>query len=286
MTTAERAGSHLVRHEDLAAPSIAVDRAKSLRLWNIGLFVLHGVQAIVLVALTTDFTIPITRTFPQGPPGTAAPAPESLLEPRLGWLVAAFLALAALDHLSVALPLRATYERLLARSRQPFRWVEYSISSTLMVLLIGFLAGITDIAAVIGIAGANVAMILFGLRMERVNEGPPDLSGHGVEWQPFWWGCLVGIFPWIAISVNFLGATITAPDGEGPPGFVFGIIISLFVLFMSFAAVQFLQMRARTRNGRFADPVVAERAYLVLSLVAKTLLAWQIFANVLVDMTT
>ena len=34
--------------------------------------------------------------------------------------------------------------------------------------------------------------------------------------------------------------------------------------------------------GRFADDLVGERAYITASLVAKTLLAWQIFANTLI----
>lgn len=272
------------RDEVATVPALDVERARGLRRFNLVLAVLHAAQAVALILLSTDFVIAITQTFPEGPPGTAPPAPEALLEPRFGYLVAAFLLLAALDHLIVALPgVHTTYERLLSRSRQPFRWAEYSVSATLMVLLIASLSGITNIASILGIAGANIAMILFGHRMERANEGPADLTDSGVEWQPFAWGCLVGMVPWIAIAVNTLGSEITADQAEqGPPGFVYGIIVSLFVLFMSFAVVQFLQMRARTRGGKFSDPVRVEKAYLVLSLVAKSVLAWQVFANVLV----
>ena len=253
--------------------------ARRLRLANAGLAVLHAAQVVVLLLLTTDFAIPVTETFPEGrPPGSAAPAPEALLDLPLGFLVAAFLALAALDHLVVALPrVHRTYERLLSRSRNPFRWAEYSLSSTLMVLLIGFLAGVTDVTAVVGIAGANVAMIVFGLRMERVNEGRAE-----VEWQPFVFGCVAGAFPWVAIGINIAGSEL-ADEGQGPPTFVYAIFVTLLVLFMSFAVVQWKQFRARSTGGRFADPVVAERAYLLLSLVAKSVLAWQVFANVLID---
>ena len=51
------------------------------------------------------------------------------------------------------------YERDLRRGINRFRWVEYSFSATLMIVLISFYAGITLINAVIAIAGANVAMI-------------------------------------------------------------------------------------------------------------------------------
>jgi hypothetical protein len=62
----------------------------------------------------------------------------------------------------------------------------------------------------------------------------------------------------------------------GVPGFVYGIVTSLFVFFMSFALNQWLQYR---RIGRWADYAFGEKVYLVLSLVAKTALAWQIFGG-------
>ena len=260
-----------------AAPRvIEAATARRLRVANLALAALHAVQAGVLLALTTSFSIPFTEAFPEGPPGSAPPGAEAVLDLPLGALVAAFLLLAALDHLVVALP--GVFERhlsLLSRSRNPFRWVEYSFSATLMVLLIGLLTGVTDVTAAIGIAGANVAMILFGARMERVNEGRDE-----VEWQPFVYGCIAGAFPWVAITTALVGAEVR---GDGAPAFVYGIFVSLFVLFMSFAANQWLQFRARSRGGRWADPVRVEATYLVLSLVAKSLLAWQVFANVLIE---
>lgn len=263
----------------MATPALDPAAARGLRRANIALAVLHAAQAIVLALLTTDFAYTLTHTFAQGPPGTPPPAAEVLVDVRLGYLVAGFLLLAAIDHLVVALPRVApTYEGLLARSRNPFRWVEYSMSASLMLVLIAFLVGITDVVAVLGLVGANAAMIAFGHRMERVNEGRDE-----VEWQPFVLGCLVGAVPWVGIAVGIAGSEITA-EGEGVPTFVYGVFASLFVLFTSFGVNQYLQFRARARpdGGRWADPVVVERAYLVLSLVAKSALAWQVFANVLV----
>jgi hypothetical protein len=67
-------------------------------------------------------------------------------------------------------------------------------------------------------------------------------------------------------------------DAE-PPGFVYGIFVSLFVFFNVFALNQWLQYR---QIGRWRDYLVGEAAYVVLSLTAKSALAWQVFANVLV----
>ena len=167
------------------------------------------------------------------------------------------------------------HDRDTKNKKSPLVWVLVALAVLAILLLIAYLTGITDLTALIGIAGANVAMILFGHRMERANEGRPE-----VEWQPFVFGCVAGAFPWVAIGAALVGSELSAA-GEGPPTFVYGIFVSLLVLFMSFAVVQWRQFRARSRGGRWADPVVAEAGYLVLSLVAKSALAWQVFANVL-----
>jgi hypothetical protein len=134
-----------------------------------------------------------------------------------------------------------------------------------MIVLIAFYTGITGIAALIGIIGANVAMILFGWLQESSN--PPGRATTTMA--PFWFGCIAGIAPWVAIAINLFGA-------ETVPGFVFGIFFSLFVFFMSFALNQWLQYR---EVGRWRSYAFGEKAYLVLSLVAKSALAWQIFAG-------
>jgi hypothetical protein len=49
-------------------------------------------------------------------------------------------------------------------------------------------------------------------------------------------------------------------------------------LFNSFALVQWKQYKAQ---GKWANYLYGERAYIVLSLVAKSALAWQIFSGAL-----
>lgn len=238
----------------------------SLRRWNLGLTVLHAVQAVVVLVLATDFAISVTSTFPSGPPGSEPPTPDALFDVPIAIAIAVFLLLAALDHALTATVLRGRYEALLEREVNPFRWIEYSVSATIMIVLIGFYNGITDVAAVIAIIGANVAMILFGWLQETAN--PPGRE-HTTR-LPFWFGCVAGGAPWVAIIVNVAGA------GGDVPTFVYGIVVSLFVFFMSFALNQWLQYRG---IGPWRDYLFGEKAYLVLSLVAKSALAWQIFGG-------
>ena len=247
------------------ATGITEERLAGLRSWNLGLTGLHLVQAVVTVLLAGTFSITVTSSVPEGPPGTAAPAPESLFDVPIGWAVAVFLALAALDHLVTATVLRGTYERDLRRGINRFRWVEYSVSATLMIILISFYSGITSINAVIAVAGANVAMILFGWLQELMN--PP--GRRTTTMLPFWFGSLVGVAPWISIAFNIIGS-------QTVPGFVYGIVFAQAILFFSFGLNQWLQYRG---IGKWVDYSHGEKTYLALSLVAKSLLAWQIFGG-------
>ncbi|QNN52415.1 heliorhodopsin HeR [Nocardioides mesophilus] len=251
--------------EDRTATGVDERSLRSLRGWNLALTLLHLGQAVAVFVLATDFALTVTRSLPTGPPGTPPASPESLFEVSVGAAVALFLGLAALDHLLTATVFRRTYDRDLRAGINRFRWVEYSFSATLMVLLIAMYSGILGISALIGIAGANVAMILFGWLQESAN--PPGRAS--VTMKPFWFGCVAGIAPWVAIGYNLVAA-------EEVPGFVVGIFVSLFLFFNSFALNQWLQYR---QVGPWRSYAFGEKAYLVLSLVAKSALAWQIFAG-------
>jgi hypothetical protein len=137
-----------------------------------------------------------------------------------------------------------------------------------MVVLIAMLPGITDIAALGALFGLNAAMILFGLLVEHY-----ERPGH-TSWLSYWFGVMAGAVPWILITFY-----IWSPGTDAsPPAFVYGIFFSLFVFFNSFAVNMVLQYR---KIGKWSDYVYGEQAYIILSLVAKSALAWQVFAGTL-----
>jgi hypothetical protein len=256
---------------DRAPAQLDAAAATRLRRLNVIVGLAHALQAIVLLALAAAASLPVTGSFLTGPPGAGDFGAASLGSLRIDWLVAAFLLLAAVDHLTLSAGRpRRWYEASVARGINPARWWEYSISASLMVVLIAMLAGISELVALIVLFGANAAMILFGLVQEQVN-----VDRDEVDWRPFVYGCVIGAVPWIAIAAQLI---LSAAEGNGVPGFVVAIFFTLFLLFNSFAVNMWLQYRGR---GRWADPVFAERVYLILSLVAKSALAWQVYAGAL-----
>ena len=256
---------------------ISEETFRGLRRYNLVMGILHAVSGTLMVTLSNDFEVQVSTFTLNGPPGT--PLADGTLSEvwgvPLGPATAMFLFLSAVFHLLVVVePVFQIYRRELLAGRNRFRWVEYSASATLMILLIALVSGVTDAAALVAIAGANIAMILFGWIMEMAN--PPRRS---TWWTPIWFGSIAGIFPWIALVVSIAYSASRSSAG-GPPGFVYGIIVPIFIAFNCFAVNQWLQYR---RVGKWRDYVHGERTYITLSLVAKSLLAWQIFANTLID---
>lgn len=240
-----------------------------LRRFNVIMGSLHAASAALMLALSNDFSLPVTAAFADGPPGQSSPEMETLFSIPLGPLMAAFLALSALGHLAVSSPWGYPhYSGWLRRGINPARWVEYSLSASIMIVAIALLPGITDFNALIGLFAVNAAMIFFGWQMELDNEGATR-----VRWSSFVFGSILGIIPWIAIGLQIAGA------GSDVPPFVYGIFVTLFVLFNTFAINMLLQY---AKAGPWRDYLFGERVYMWLSLVAKSLLAWQVFTNTLI----
>lgn len=244
----------------------------SLRRFNLIAGIVHLLQMTAVLAISTDFSLPVTATYMAGPPGTIYSEPIIVFETPLALGVALFLGLSALAHFIVASPqFFGRYGKGLAEKRNYFRWVEYSISSSVMIVLIAQITGIADITALVAIFGVNASMILFGWLQEKYEQ-----PGNG-GWLPFIFGCITGMVPWLAVAIYVISPG--NPSTESAPAFVYGIIATIFLLFNSFAWVQYKQYKAQ---GKWSNYLHGERIYIVLSLVAKSLLAWQIFANTLI----
>lgn len=251
--------------------TIQVDpgRLSGLRRYNLVVGLILIVQAVIVLVLSNGFTLPVTASYMEGPPGTAPADPVTLLNTPVGLVVAGFLALSGIALLIVATLWHTGYAADLARTRNRARWVEYALTSSMMIVLIAQLTGVSDVAALAAIFAVNAAMIFFGWLQE-------DYESPGGGWLPFIFGCIVGIVPWLIIA--FFVVSPGSASAASPPGFVYGIIVSLFLFFNVFALNQFLQYK---QIGRWADYLVGERTYITLSLVAKSLLAWQVFGGTL-----
>ncbi len=256
-------------------PVVTDQEGKLARLvrFNLIMGFLHLIQGILMIVLSNDTTYPIFTNFLGFDLASMSLSPKSslLYELRFGPAVAAFLLISAVAHIYLATIGKKKYLENLAKGMNPTRFYEYALSSSLMIVLIGMLSGIWDLGAIILIFGINAMMNLFGIMMEYHNQ-----YTEKTNWISFIYGSIAGIIPWIVIFLYFFGSV--SGDGEGPPTFVYIINPTLFVFFNIFAVNMVLQYK---KVGPWKDYLFGERTYIVLSLAAKTVLAWIIFAGTL-----
>jgi len=199
-----------------------------------------------------------------------APQPEIVFTlTYVGAVLASFLLLSALFHFLIAYPLNSRYNDNLKKGINLYRWYEYSISSSVMIVFIALLFGVVDLWSLLMIFVLNALMIMFGLLMEVLNQ-----YTEKTNWWPFILGCIAGAIPWLVIVGYFYGAT--SPEAQ-PPDFVYYIFWTQVFLFNTFAINMVLQYKG---VGKWKDYLYGERIYIVLSLVAKTILAWLAFGGI------
>jgi hypothetical protein len=214
------------------------------------------------------FTIPVIGNYLEFVPGSGLVLTNTgtLFELPFLPLTASFLLLSALFHFLIAYPFKKKYRQGLKVGINQFRWYEYALSSSLMIVLISSLFGVRDIAVFALIALSNAAMNFFGLDMELLNQGESK-AGKKVNWLPFIFGTIIGLAPWLAIAF-YIGVN---PNLDAVPGFVWAILATYFIAFNTFPVNMILQYLG---VGKFKDYLWGERGYIVLSLVAKTILTW------------
>jgi len=149
-------------------------KLRGLRTFNLVMGFLHLIQGVLMLVITfkLDKTYPIFTNYLKFDVATLSLVtdPKLAYELNFGLGVALFLLLSAVAHFSLATFGYKWYVANLKKGMNPARFYEYALSSSLMIVLIGMLVGINDLAAVILIFGLNAMMNLFGIMMEKHNQ--------------------------------------------------------------------------------------------------------------------
>jgi hypothetical protein len=245
--------------------------------FNLKMSVVHLVQGLAL--LTLALTVPLFRDFrvdivgrffrPLGE-GGYGPTVISMFELPVGILASAFILLSALFHFVISVPLKKQYVKNIERGYNPLRWIEYAFSSSIMIVLLSVMFGITTIEGLLAVFGINAVMNLLGLLMEKMN--PPNREK--TDWTAHFIGWIAGLIPWVIIVIYMLNIA----DLSRLPWFVLPGVIFYFLVFNLFAFNQIFQY---ARIGKWKDYVFGERSYVWLSLFGKSTLAWLVFIGII-----
>ncbi len=247
---------------------------QNLRTFNLVMGFFHLVQGVLMLVLSNDFKLPLTTSFLSSSQGESFPAPlvEEVGQLQIGPAVAAFLFISSAAHFLISSPrIYEWYQKNLKKGANYARWYEYMLSSSLMIVIIAMLSGMYDLPSLILMFSLNATMIMFGFVMELHNQ-----LTKKTDWTSFIFGCFAGAVPWIVIAMYFLGAALA--NSGNIPEFVYAILISLFLFFNIFAVNMYLQYK---KIGPWKNYMFGEKVYIVLSLVSKSLLAWQVFSGTL-----
>lgn len=252
-----------------------MDKFKKLKVFNLVMGFFHLIQGIVVLIISDPErgVVPITINYLRYDASLQKllPATEQIGDVNIAWFVAIFFFMSAFAHLFISTVYRKRYEENLKLGINKVRWFEYALSASVMMIAISFLSGIYDLSSLVMIFVLDALMNLLGLAMEVHNTGQKR-----VNWLTFILGCIAGIVPWVVFGIYVYGAREFG--GGNIPDFVYWIYVSIFIFFNSFAINMFLQYK---KIGPWKNYLYGETFYIILSLVAKTLLAWQVFGGTL-----
>jgi len=251
-----------------------------LRKLNIGAGILHLVQGIIMLGLgfllTWDralYTFYLKfKIISVSPPNfQVLPDPQvAVTLSYLGVILASFLLISAVAHFVIAFARNKSYVQNLKNAMNPYRWYEYALSSSIMLVILATFVGVWEVWSLVMIFVLNAMMIMFGYLMEKINQYPKK-----TDWSPYLLGCVSGFTPWVVMAAYFIAAVNST--GVNPPTFVYLALVLYFVMFNTFSINMILQYKG---IGRWKDYLYGERAYIILSLAAKTILAWLVFIGI------
>ena len=248
--------------------------------------VVHAANTGAVLGTALDaasvFKLPVTWTRADGPPGSyTIDAPDTAFSVPLWVLCVVFSALALVDHVYYVVAEYKYTAQNGAPRRRSLMWYEYSYSATVMMVAIMLLCGVTDLGTIILACVSYWVAMRMPLTAEdtggaaysqlsTASEDKQDPAGHQTRArnENFVQGCVLCVGPWVPVFISCARAS--------PPDFVYGIVVSLFVLFALFGIVQYLYI---TRGW---STLRRDCLLVVLSIVAKTTLLWQVYASALV----
>jgi hypothetical protein len=252
-----------------------------LRKWNITLVALFAVQGGLILLLSTPHYLQLTSLFTSNDSlqtrltgeTVTAPAIHQLLTINLVGPVAAFIFISAILHLLAATVYRPKYEAWMKKEINPLLWLEFALSGGIILVIIGLLAGINDISSLLMLFSFSVVVGLSGFIIEA-RRHQPKRKPLFQRLDKYMTGIGAAI-PWIIIGLYIISSNIF---GAGVPAYMYVIYLSTLLLFIAISVnFYFIQ----TRKGGWIGYAYGECWHMGLSLVVQSLLAWQIFIDVL-----
>ena len=224
----------------------------------------------------------------------------------LPFLLCSFTGVTIAAHTLYATALSTKYQTEITQGQNKYRWIEYAISATIMLVIIALSSGVSDANSLFVLSTISVCVMLLGHLVEKYMATDMDTAQLAtlVAWLLF-------LAAWSFIFVQYaeqiyqinrrneliaatqqppvcimtveqkpsLAATqkpvvdekVTTPTSLSIPVFVHVMVALMFFWYSSFGLVQLVQLGMK-KWGKEVDYSKVDKAYIVLSLLAKTTL--------------
>lgn len=187
--------------------------------------------------------------------------------------------------------------------KAPLRWIEYSISASIMLWTIALTGGLKDVYLLVALAVLCFVTMTYGYFTEALSRPDMQTAGYrmiesiktestSIYGGPTKWLTrsrwhrlmphILGYIPYltaygIILHSFYYNATRLPSTAQGPPEWVERIIWGQFFLFTVFGVSQLAQQWSDMGCERY---IVWEAVYILLSLVAKMVLGLTLVGNV------
>jgi len=256
--------------------------SSKLKKWSYWLAALYALQAIAMVAFGNKTAVPVTVQYPTlDTLGSEAAGHQliggafrQLFSMEIGWAVASFLIVFATIRFMAGRKIRVQDQPGADRAVSVLRWMSFGLGGGLMVATIALLSGITSLGTLLLlfalVSGGCVLALVTEVIIDR-NKGMwtrmarllGNMSVAGI------------VLPWVVFAQAALGAIIW---NGNLPVYMYSVYGCVALLFLGTILATYFYF---ARQGRWADPLYAERSFMILEFLVASFLAWQVYAGVL-----
>lgn len=238
-----------------------------LKSWNIGAAVIQGLLCALMIGWlvyrsTTVSNEPFSIYSGEfGGPEECNSFGTISIDALIGLLIA-FTAITCGFHIFYSKSSR--YTTMIDKGVNSFRWIEYAITATLMLFVVAVSSGVYETDSQILIPIAAMSCMAMGYVVEQ-NKG-----NRNVQWVATLVGWLLLAGAFVVIFRNFGRA---ASGTNGPPSWVWILVIGIVVMYLSFGLIQLWQL---FKSPNYKN---VERRYTQLSMLAKSFLVLVVFSG-------
>lgn len=289
------------RRDVSSAPTLPEDdpHVRPLRRLNLFMALIHAALAVTTIAFTKNFDLraPVFRVaielnytldFSESLETLRAANASSFddlfrvrMDPLtrglpIAWLTLFFFILTSLAHLGAAVVYPTLYHSLLCKKCNPLRWIEYSITASLMWLILAQAFAFVDVNSLVLSTAMIAVTMASALQCEYVARPAEDDDRWTLPLLHRLAFIVPGILLYGTASLMLCVALLTGLQ-ENLPSFVTPTILVQLGLFESFAIVLLWQQCHPPSRW-----IYGEYAYQWLSLLSKAVLGIVLIVNVLI----